>query len=76
MKHVLFFILAFVLAIVTVSAQVPQQINYQAVVRNSAGQPVSNGTVVTVKFIIHDSTATGTTILPKPIQSLPIKLAW
>jgi hypothetical protein len=40
-------------------AQAPAEINYQAVVRNSSGQPVANSTPVTLKFIIHDATATG-----------------
>ena len=43
------------------SAQSPQQLNYQAVVRNASGQPVTGGTI-SMFFIIHDSTATGTVI--------------
>ena len=43
-------------------AQVPQLINYQAVVRNSAGTPLPNGTVVSTDFQIHDSTANGTVV--------------
>ncbi len=40
-------------------AQAPQQLNYQAVVHNASGQPVSNGTV-SLRFIIHNDSATGT----------------
>ncbi len=43
-------------------AQAPQLINYQAVVRNAAGQPVAAGTVVSLRFTIHDATGTGTAV--------------
>ena len=43
-------------------AQAPQQINYQAVVRNASGQPVAAGTPVAIRFIIHDLTAAGTVV--------------
>ena len=41
-------------------AQAPELINYQAVVRNSSGQPVTGGTPVSLKFIIHEGSAAGT----------------
>jgi hypothetical protein len=43
-------------------AQAPQLINYQAIVRNGGGQPVAGGTVVSLRFTIHDVTANGTTV--------------
>lgn len=43
-------------------AQAPAQMNYQTVVRNTAGTPVANGTPVVLKFTIHDLTATGTPV--------------
>ena len=43
-------------------AQAPQLINYQAVVRNAGGQPVANGTVVSLRFSIRDVIATGTVV--------------
>jgi len=50
-------------------AQSPQQLNYQAVVRNAAGTPLSNGTLVGLQFQIHDSTATGTVIYRESSQA-------
>ena len=41
-------------------AQAPQLVNYQSVVRNANGNPVTAGTVVSLRFIIHDLTPTGT----------------
>ena len=41
--------------------QVPQGINYQAVVRNNTGAVVTN-TTVSIKFEIHDGTPTGTIV--------------
>ena len=49
-------------AMLFAKAQSPQSMNYQAVVRNTAGQPLSNGTAVSVKFTIHDLTTTGTPV--------------
>jgi hypothetical protein len=50
-------------------AQSPQQLNYQEVVRNAAGTPLSNGTLVGLQFQIHDSTATGTVIYRESSQA-------
>ncbi len=43
-------------------AQSPEKMNYQAVVRNAQGNPVANATPVSVKFTLHDLTATGTPV--------------
>ena len=45
----------------SLKAQVPQGINYQAVVRNATGQIVQNQSV-SVKFSIHQATPTGTIV--------------
>ncbi|HWB64354.1 MAG TPA: hypothetical protein VG603_12640 [Chitinophagales bacterium] len=42
-------------------AQVPQSMNYQAVVRNSSGNVVSN-TAVSVRITIHDGSLSGTIV--------------
>ena len=51
-----------VLITLGLTAQVPQFINYQAVVRNAAGVAVASGTPVKLQFVIHDGSATGTPI--------------
>jgi hypothetical protein len=43
------------------TAQVPQQVNYQAVARNAAGTVIANQ-AVSVRFTIHDATLGGTTV--------------
>ncbi|HWB64915.1 MAG TPA: hypothetical protein VG603_15465, partial [Chitinophagales bacterium] len=43
-------------------AQVPQQMNYQAVVRDASGNPLPDGSNVTIKFTIHDGSPTGTPV--------------
>ena len=45
-----------------VMAQAPQEMNYQAVVRNSLGQPIVNATSVSLRFTIHDSISSGATV--------------
>lgn len=58
-KKLLLFLCLVLSVFVQVYAQAPQQINYQAVVRNSSGQPLPAGSNVTVRFRIHDGTPTG-----------------
>jgi hypothetical protein len=60
-KHLLLSAALLVLSIVGF-AQAPQEFNYQAVVRDAAGNPVANNTSVTLRFTIHDLTATGTSV--------------
>ncbi len=43
-------------------AQVPQQMNYQAVVRDNSGNIVAASTPVAIRFTIHNLTATGTAV--------------
>ncbi|HLP19435.1 MAG TPA: collagen-like protein, partial [Chitinophagales bacterium] len=52
-----------------VFAQAPAQMNYQAVVRNTAGNPVADGTPVSLKFTIHDLTSTGTPVYTETIAT-------
>src|SRR4051794_22680442 len=40
----------------------PQKINYQAVVRDATGKLVPEGTRVTVRYIIHNGSATGSPV--------------
>lgn len=46
----------------SVFAQAPQQLNYQAIVRNASGQPLNGGVTVSIRFQIHDSVASGTVV--------------
>ena len=69
-KSSLFAILMF--TSVLMRAQSPQQLNYQAVVRNAQGQPVTTGTV-SMRFTIHTDSATGASVFqevhhPSPNQ--------
>jgi hypothetical protein len=57
-KQKIYTLVVVLLAGITLFGQAPQKLNYQAVVRNSAGTPVVT-TPVSLKFIIHDSIATG-----------------
>ena len=43
-------------------AQVPQAMNYQAVVRNAQGQPLPGNTPVIFKFLVHEASATGSIV--------------
>jgi hypothetical protein len=40
-------------------AQAPQLMNYQAIVRNASGQPLTANDTVSVRFIIHSGSPTG-----------------
>lgn len=52
---------------ISASAQAPERMNYQAVVRTSAGQPVANGTIVKLRFTIHDVTPSGTAVFTETL---------
>jgi hypothetical protein len=45
----------------TAWAQTPQAINYQAIARNTIGQPLPNNTAIGVKFTLHQGSASGPT---------------
>ncbi|MBS1684470.1 MAG: hypothetical protein JSS76_06940 [Bacteroidetes bacterium] len=51
-----------ILILFSANGQAPHQMNYQAVVRNASGQTVPNATPVSMRFTIHDGSATGTTV--------------
>lgn len=53
-----------------VSAQSPQKLNYQAVVRTNSGQPVSTGTSVKLRFSIHDLNPAGTVVFNEEITAI------
>ncbi|MBP6730435.1 MAG: tail fiber domain-containing protein [Chitinophagales bacterium] len=53
-----------------VSAQAPQGFNYQAVVRDASGNLITSGTV-TLNFIIHQGTASGTTVYAETQTATP-----
>ncbi len=59
-KHFLLSILFLFLAPALYS-QAPQSIPYQAVVRNTDGSTMANA-AVTITFMIHDNSATGTVV--------------
>ncbi|HLP19415.1 MAG TPA: hypothetical protein VK174_03910, partial [Chitinophagales bacterium] len=50
------------------NAQAPQGLNYQAVVRNSNGITVADGTPVKLRFTIHDGTANGTAVYNETVN--------
>ena len=62
MKKIILSLTLFTLLIMEATAQAPQKINYQAIVRDASGQPVLGGTNVTVRFRIHDGSPTGAVI--------------
>jgi len=62
MKNILLYTAVCLVSITSTFAQSPQQMNYQAVVRNSSGTPVANNTPVKLRFSIHDVSPTGTVV--------------
>ncbi len=50
-------------------AQSPNLMNYQAVVRNAAGNPVAANTPVKLRISIHDLTGTGTVVYTEVIST-------
>jgi hypothetical protein len=52
----------FSLLLTLLMAQSPELMNYQAIIRNSAGTPLPGGTPVGIKFQIHDGSASGTVV--------------
>ena len=70
MKKVYTILMLVVASVSAALAQAPQQLNYQAVVRNAAGQPVANSTPVKLRFTIHDGSPTGTPVYSETINAL------
>ncbi len=71
LKHMKNLFLSFVLALTLgfAFAQAPNQMNYQAVVRGTNGQPVANNTPVQLRFTIHDGSASGTAVFTETIST-------
>lgn len=59
MKKILLITFTFIVSVL--SAQVPEGVNYQAVLRNSSGDILMN-TAVSLQFIIHKDNATGASV--------------
>ena len=55
-------------AVSCMRAQAPEKMNYQAIVRNASGQPVAGGTLVTLRFNLHDVTANGAVVFTETIH--------
>src|SRR5687767_10689791 len=70
MKKVLLSLLLLTAVIFSVEAQVPQRLNYQAVVRDANGIPVANNTPVRLRFTIHDGTSGGPSVYQESHNSL------
>src|SRR5262245_34802152 len=51
----------FIVAVTSAWAQPPQMLNYQAIVRNAQGQPVTTGTV-NMRFSIRETSETGAVV--------------
>ncbi|MFN8300235.1 MAG: hypothetical protein U0T75_14120 [Chitinophagales bacterium] len=62
-------ILMCALLLLTGMAQSPQQVNYQAVVRDATGNTVANGTSVKLRFTIHDGSPGGSTVYSEVIST-------
>ncbi|HLP20094.1 MAG TPA: hypothetical protein VK174_07335 [Chitinophagales bacterium] len=61
MKKLLLNFFAILLTLIA-SAQIPQGVNYQAVVRNAAGQALPPNTSVALRFKIHEGSAAGAVV--------------
>ena len=59
-----------------IHAQAPQLLNYQAVVRDASGQPLSGGLNVAVRFQIHDLSGSGTVIYQETTSALTNQLGY
>ncbi len=49
-------------------AQAPQGINYQAIVRNTQGQPLAAGSVISARFQIHDGSPQGLVVFQESVS--------
>ncbi len=60
----------FMYTTLSIHAQAPEQFNYQTVIRNSSGQPITTG-LVSVRFTIHDSSSTGANLFQEVQTASP-----
>jgi hypothetical protein len=58
----LFLSFIFLLLVSGVSAQVPWKFSFQGVAKNANGQPLTAGTIIKVRFTIHENSAAGTEV--------------
>src|SRR5690242_877651 len=68
MKKILLLSIGHIL-ILNAFSQASQQLNYQAIVRNSSGNPVADSTAVVLRFTIHDISANGTPVYSETIHT-------
>jgi len=69
MKKLLFTLSISIFLWFSLTAQVPQQLNYQAVVRNAQGAVLPDNTPVSLRFTIHDATISGTVVFTEVIPA-------
>ena len=62
MKKYYFIVLLFLSAATAIAQTPPQKLNYQSVVRDASGTPLTTGTPVSLRFSIHDLTIGGTVV--------------
>lgn len=62
MKKYYSIVLLFLSATLAIAQTPPQKLNYQSVVRDASGNPLSSGTPVSLRFSIHDLTVGGTVV--------------
>lgn len=69
-----FFVVPIVLCMATqiAQAQVPNTFNYQAIARDASGNPLSNGTLVDLRFTLRSGGATGTTVYRETYLDVPV----
>jgi BclB C-terminal domain-containing protein len=61
-KYIPLLVLAILFSVSAIQAQAPAQFNYQAVARDAAGNPLTAGTHVSVRFQIHDGSQAGSVV--------------
>jgi hypothetical protein len=64
-----FLLFALVLCSAITFAQAPEELNYQAIVRNSAGVPLPQNTTVSIRFLIHDLTQNGALVFDETTKA-------
>jgi hypothetical protein len=69
MKKSLLLLFLLVANCAIVFSQAPNFMNYQALVRNTAGQPVAGGTPVSLRITIHNLSAAGTIVYSEVINT-------
>lgn len=68
LSPLLLIVVIYLLQVSHAVAQAPQQMNYQAVVRDKLGNPLTHGEPVSLQFIIHNGTPAGDTVYTEQIS--------